>query len=64
MVYDTSVCLYIQWSNSSIKCCVCGFIFESEAKYRESELNHGRIAMAAVFGILTQEKFHPFYCGS
>lgn len=33
------------------------------AKYRESELKHGRVAMLAVFGILTQERFHPFYSG-
>eukprot|EP00401_Gymnodinium_catenatum_P069451 CAMPEP_0117538766 /NCGR_PEP_ID=MMETSP0784-20121206/42646_1 /TAXON_ID=39447 /ORGANISM="" /LENGTH=159 /DNA_ID=CAMNT_0005335387 /DNA_START=115 /DNA_END=594 /DNA_ORIENTATION=+ len=32
-------------------------------KYRECELKHGRIAMLATFGILTQEKFHPFYDG-
>lgn len=33
------------------------------AKYRESELKHGRVAMLAVLGILTQERFHPFYSG-
>lgn len=32
-------------------------------KYRESELKHGRVAMLAVFGVLTQEKFHPLYNG-
>ena len=32
-------------------------------KYRESELKHGRVAMLAVFGVLTQEKFHPLYDG-
>ncbi len=32
-------------------------------KYRESELKHGRIAMLAVFGILTAEEFHPLYDG-
>ena len=32
-------------------------------KYRESELKHGRVAMLAVFGWLTQEKFHPLYDG-
>jgi hypothetical protein len=33
------------------------------AKYRESELKHGRVAMLAVLGWLTQERFHPFYNG-
>lgn len=33
------------------------------AKYRESELKHGRVAMLAVFGWLTQERFHPLYDG-
>ena len=33
------------------------------AKYRESELKHGRVAMLAVFGVLTAERFHPFYEG-
>ena len=32
-------------------------------KYRESELKHGRVAMLAVFGWLTQEHFHPLYDG-
>jgi hypothetical protein len=32
-------------------------------KYRESELKHGRVAMLAVFGWLTQERFHPLYDG-
>jgi hypothetical protein len=32
-------------------------------KYRDSELKHGRVAMLAVFGWLTQEKFHPLYDG-
>jgi Chlorophyll A-B binding protein len=32
-------------------------------KYRESELKHGRVAMLAVLGWLTQEKFHPLYGG-
>ena len=32
-------------------------------KYRESELKHGRTAMLAVLGWLTQERFHPFYNG-
>jgi hypothetical protein len=32
-------------------------------KYRDSELKHGRVAMLAVLGWLTQEKFHPFYDG-
>jgi len=32
-------------------------------KYRESELKHGRVAMLAVLGWLTQERFHPFYDG-
>lgn len=33
------------------------------AKYRESELKHGRVAMLAVLGYLTAERFHPFYDG-
>jgi Chlorophyll A-B binding protein len=33
------------------------------AKYRESELKHGRVAMLAVLGVLTQEKWHPLYEG-
>ena len=33
------------------------------AKYRESELKHGRVAMLAVFGVLTAEKYHPLYDG-
>jgi len=33
------------------------------AKYRDSELKHGRVAMLAVVGWLTQEKFHPLYDG-
>ncbi|KAJ1429338.1 chlorophyll a/b-binding protein domain-containing protein [Ochromonadaceae sp. CCMP2298] len=33
------------------------------AKYRDSELKHGRVAMLAVLGWLTQEKFHPLYDG-
>lgn len=33
------------------------------AKYREAELKHGRVAMLAVFGVLTAERFHPFYNG-
>lgn len=33
------------------------------AKYRESELKHGRVAMLAVFGVLTSEKYHPLYDG-
>jgi len=32
-------------------------------KYRESELKHGRTAMLAVLGWLTQERFHPFFNG-
>lgn len=32
-------------------------------KYRESELKHGRVAMLAVLGWLTQEHFHPLYDG-
>lgn len=32
-------------------------------KYRESELKHGRTAMLAMLGWLTQERFHPFYNG-
>lgn len=30
-------------------------------KYRESELKHGRLAMMAVVGFLTQESFHPLH---
>jgi hypothetical protein len=30
-------------------------------KYRESELKHGRIAMLAILGCLTQELYHPFF---
>jgi hypothetical protein len=33
------------------------------AKYRESEIKHGRVAMLAVFGVLTAEKYHPLYGG-
>jgi hypothetical protein len=33
------------------------------AKYRESELKHGRTAMLAVLGWLAQEKWHPLYDG-
>jgi hypothetical protein len=33
------------------------------AKYRESELKHGRVAMLAVAGVLIQERFHPFFNG-
>jgi hypothetical protein len=33
------------------------------AKYRDSELKHGRVAMLAVLGWLTQERFHPLYDG-
>uniref|UniRef100_A0A7S0XDX1 Uncharacterized protein n=1 Tax=Chromulina nebulosa TaxID=96789 RepID=A0A7S0XDX1_9STRA len=36
---------------------------ETLFKYRESELKHGRVAMLAVLGWLTQERFHPFYEG-
>ena len=32
-------------------------------KYRDSELKHGRVAMLAVLGVLTQERFHPLYDG-
>ena len=32
-------------------------------QYREAEIKHGRVAMLAVFGILTAEKFHPLYDG-
>lgn len=32
-------------------------------KYRVSELKHGRVAMLAVLGWLTQEHFHPLYDG-
>ncbi|CAM9277203.1 unnamed protein product [Choristocarpus tenellus] len=31
--------------------------------YREAELKHGRIAMLAVTGWLTQESYHPLYNG-
>lgn len=43
-----------------------GFSKTDEAtlkKYREAELKHGRVAMLAVFGWLTQEHFHPLYNG-
>ena len=30
-------------------------------KYRESELKHGRLAMLASFGFITQELYHPLY---
>lgn len=30
-------------------------------KYRESELKHGRIAMLACVGFITQENFHPLH---
>jgi hypothetical protein len=33
------------------------------SKYRESELKHGRVAMLAVLGWLTAEKWHPLYGG-
>jgi hypothetical protein len=33
------------------------------AKYRESELKHGRIAMMSVLGYLTQERYHPLFDG-
>merc|ERR1712023_585315 len=29
--------------------------------YRDAELTHGRIAMAAIAGILAAEKWHPFF---
>ncbi|CAM9330218.1 unnamed protein product [Discosporangium mesarthrocarpum] len=32
--------------------------------YREAELKHGRVAMLAVVGFLTQESYHPLYNGS
>jgi len=34
------------------------------SKYRESELKHGRVAMLAVLGVLTQDRFHPLYDGA
>jgi len=43
-----------------------GFSKKDEAtlyKYREAELKHGRVAMLAVLGWLTQERFHPLYDG-
>jgi len=33
------------------------------AKFREAELKHGRVAMLAVFGMITADKFHPL-CGA
>ncbi len=33
------------------------------AKYRESELKHGRVAMLAVLGYLSAERWHPLYDG-
>jgi Chlorophyll A-B binding protein len=33
------------------------------AKYRESELKHGRVAMLAVLGYLAAENWHPLYDG-
>ena len=41
-----------------------GFQLVSESvvrKYRESELKHGRLAMLASLGIITQETYHPIY---
>ena len=39
------------------------FLQATLTKYRESELKHGRVAMLAVLGVLTQEHFHPLYDG-
>ena len=36
---------------------------EQLAKYRESELKHGRVAMLAVLGYLSAENWHPLYDG-
>jgi hypothetical protein len=36
---------------------------ETLAKYRESELKHGRVAMLAVLGYLSAENWHPLYDG-
>mmetsp|Transcript_20922 Transcript_20922/g.36270 ORF Transcript_20922/g.36270 Transcript_20922/m.36270 type:complete len:292 (+) Transcript_20922:85-960(+) len=33
------------------------------AKYREAELKHGRVAMLAAWGMITADKFHPFFDG-
>lgn len=44
-----------------------GFSTKADAKtlskYRESELKHGRVAMLAVLGYLSAERWHPLYEG-
>ena len=32
-------------------------------RFREAELKHGRVAMLAVFGMITADKFHPLFGG-
>jgi len=36
---------------------------ETMKKFREAELKHGRVAMLAVFGMITADKFHPLFGG-
>jgi len=36
---------------------------ETMMKFREAELKHGRVAMLACAGMITQDKFHPLFDG-
>jgi len=36
---------------------------ETIKKYREAELKHGRVAMLACAGMITADKWHPFFGG-